>query len=202
MMYTTVAKMSAHLPSRPSFQKFVRDSGRAGVDDDDLVGIDEVLRVAGLDAALWALRAVDGPPATEKAIKMLGIEYARSVKHLLIDPRIKGTLDVAERHVNGQATDDELKRAQVHAELLAVQANKDDHMTAGASAAWAVWKAVVFIMVDAEEAAADALSSSTGQAMEKVRERHTEQLLAMLQRVEDEEWSVGVPGEQESLDLE
>jgi hypothetical protein len=202
MMYTTVAKMSAHLPSRPSFQKFLRDSGRSGVeDDDDLVGIDEVLRYAGLEAALWALRAVDGPPATEKAIKMLGIEYGRSVEHLLIDPRIKGTLDVAERHVNGQVTYDELKRAQVQAELLAVQANKDDHMTAGASAAWSAWKAVVFIVVDAEEAAADALSSSTGEALDKVRKRHTELLLAMLQRVEDDEWSVGIPGENEALDL-
>ena len=201
MMYTTVAKMSAHHPSLPTFQKFVRDSGRAGVDDDDLVGIDEVLRVAGLDAALWALRAVDGPPATAKAIKKLGIEYARSVEHLLIDPRIKGTLDVAERHVNGQATDEELKRAQVQAELLSVQANKDDHMTAGASAAWAFWKAVVFIVVDAEGSAADALSSSTGEALAKVRRRHTEQLLAMLQRVEDVEWSVGMPAEEDSMDL-
>ncbi len=200
MMYTTVAKMSAHLPSRPSFQKFLRDSGRSGVEDDDLVGIDEVLRYAGLEAALWALRAVDGPPAALKAIKLLGIAYARSVEHLLIDPRIKGTLDAAERHVNGQATDEELKRAQVQAELLAVQANKDDHMTASASAAWSVWKAVVFIVVDAEEGAANALSSSTGGAPVKVRERHTEQLLVMLQRVEDEEWSVGMLGEDEAQD--
>jgi hypothetical protein len=60
---------------------------------------------------------------------------------------------------------------------------------------------VVFIVVDAEEAAADALSSSTGEALDKVRKRHTELLLAMLQRVEDDEWSVGIPGENEALDL-
>ncbi len=198
-MYTTIAKMSARQPCRTGFQKFLRDSARADIDD-DLVSIEEVLRVAGLDAALWTLRVVDGPPATQKAIKLLGIEYARSVEHLLIDPRIKGTLDVAERHVNGQATDEELKRAQAQAELLAVQANKDDQMTPSASAAWAAWKAGVFIVVDAEVAAADALSASTGEALDKVRERHTEQLLAMMQRVEDEEWSVGMPGEGESLD--
>ena len=199
MMYTTIAKMSARQPCRTGFQKFLRESGRADMDD-DLVSIEEVLRVAGLDAALWTLRVVDGPPAALKAIKMLGIEYARSSEHLLIDPRIKGTLDVAERHVNGEATDEELKRAQVQAELLALQANKDDHMTAGASAAWAAWKAVVFIVVDAEVAAADALSSSSGEVLEKVRERHTDQLLEMMQRVEDEEWSAFMPGEEESLD--
>ena len=199
MMYTTIAKMSACQPCRTGFQKFLRDTGRAAIDD-DLVSIEEVLRYAGLDAALWTLRVVDGPPATEKAIKMLGIEYARGVEHLLIDPRIKGTLDVAERHVNGEATDEELKRAQVQAELLAVQANKDDQMTPSASAAWSAWKAVVFIVVDAEVAAADALSSSTGEALDKVRERHTNQLLAMVQRVEDEEWSAFMPAEGESLD--
>jgi hypothetical protein len=199
MMYTTIAKMSARQPCRTGFQKFLRDSGRAAIDD-DLVSIEEVLRVAGLDAALWTLRTIEGPPAALKAIKMLGIEYARGVEHLLIDPRIKGTLDVAERHVNGQATDQKLKRAQVQAELLAVQANTDDHQTASASAAWSAWKAVVFIVVDAEVAAADALALSTGEALEKVRERHTEQLLAMMKRVEDEEWSARMPGEEESLD--
>lgn len=187
-MYTTVAKMRALQPYGIGFQKFFQDTGRTDVDD-DIVSIDEVLRVAGLDAALWTLRTIEGPPAALKAIKLLGIEYARSVEHLLIDPRIKGTLDVAERHVNGQAADDELKRAQVQAELLAVQANKDDHLTPSASAAWSASKAVVFIVIDAEEAAADALSSSSGEALEKVRERHTEQLLGMMQRVEDEEWS-------------
>lgn len=198
-MYTTIAKMRALHPYGIGFQKFFQDTGRTDMDD-DLVSIEEVLRVAGLDAALWTLRTVESPPAVVKAIKMLGIAFARSVEHLLIDPRIKGTLDAAERHLNGQADDDELKRAQVQAELLAVHANKDDHQTPSASAAWAVFKAVVFIVVDAEVAAADALSSSSGEALEKVRERHTEQLLWMMQRVEDEDWSASMQGEEESLD--
>lgn len=89
----------------------------------------------------------------------------------------------------------------MHAELLAGRANNDDHMTPSAPAGWSVLKAVMFIVVDAEVTAADALASSTGEALEKVRERHTEQLLAMLQRVEDEAWSAWMPAEGEVLDV-
>lgn len=200
MLYTTIAKMRAARPCRSGFQKFLQDSGRANQENDDPVSVTEVLRVAGLDAALWTLRTVDATPAQLKAIRSLGLRYARSVEHLLIDPRIKPTLDVAERFVMGQATDDELKRAQVQAELLAVQANIDDHKTASASAAWAVWKAVVFNVVDAEVAAADATSSSTGESWDDVRARHTLELQQMLRDLEDEEMAEFID-EDEQLDL-
>lgn len=201
-MHTTINKMRAARPCYSGFQKFLRDSGRTTADDDnDIVRVDEVLRIAGLDAALWTLRTVEGTPAQLKAIKMLGIRYARSVEHLLIDPRIKPALDVAERYVNGQASDEELKSAQVQAELLATQSNIDDHRTASASAAWSAWKATIFNVVDAEVAAADATVSSTRESWDDVRARHTDQLKQMLREVEAEEWAEINPAEDESLDL-
>lgn len=52
-------------------------------------------------------------PVQLQATRFLGIRYARGVEHLLVDPRIKPTIDETERYMMGQATDEELKRAQV-----------------------------------------------------------------------------------------
>ncbi len=41
---------------------------------------------------------------------------------------------------------------------------------------------------------------SPSTAAAATRERHNDQMLAMMQRVEDEEWSAGMPSEGESLD--
>ena len=39
------------------------------------------------------------------------VAYARRVGHLIIDPKAKNAIDVAERYANGEATDEELNAA-------------------------------------------------------------------------------------------
>lgn len=115
-------------------------------------------------------------------------------------PSLKSTINVAERYVMGQATDEELKRAQVQAELLAMQAIRDDYRAPSAFAAWAAWKATLFVVVDAEGAATEALSNANGTPVDEVRARHEAMLLQMLRDLEDEEMAEFID-EDEQLDL-
>ena len=49
---------------------------------------------------------------SNKQLRLFAVRCARRVQHLMPDPRSIAALDVAERHANGQATDDELKVAR------------------------------------------------------------------------------------------
>lgn len=48
---------------------------------------------------------------TDRELRMFAVFCARSVQHLMKDPRSIAAIDVAERHANGEATDDELRAA-------------------------------------------------------------------------------------------
>ena len=89
-----------------------------GYGDDTPVDIATILDSNGLDYALWCLRAVDGH-AREKLL--YAYWCARQVPSLMEVPRSVAAPDVAERHTNGAASDDELAAARA----------------AGAEAAWA-----------------------------------------------------------------
>ena len=47
----------------------------------------------------------------DRTLRLFAVWCARQVQHLLTDPRSLDVLDVAERHANGQATDQELRAA-------------------------------------------------------------------------------------------
>jgi hypothetical protein len=49
---------------------------------------------------------------SDKQLRLFAVRCARRVQHLMTDPRSIAALDVAERHANGQATDEELKVAR------------------------------------------------------------------------------------------
>lgn len=111
------------------------------------------------------------------------------------------------QYVMGQATDDELKRAQVQDELLAMQAMqaiRDDYRAPGAFAAWAAWKATLFVVVDVEGAATEALSNANGVPVGEVRAMHEamlmQMLMLMLRDLEDEEMAEFIDAD-EQLDL-
>jgi len=48
---------------------------------------------------------------SDKQLRLFAVRCARRVQHLMRDPRSIAALDVAERHANGQATDEELAEA-------------------------------------------------------------------------------------------
>jgi hypothetical protein len=73
---------------------------------------------------------------TDKELRLFAVFCVRSVEHLLTDQRSKNAIEVAERFVNGEATDDELEAARAAACVAAVSG-----VRSSAHAAWAAWAA-------------------------------------------------------------
>ena len=130
MIYTTLNKIRAHGPCIDGWTKLLRHLGKTQADDEPLA-LGTILKSNGLDDALWCLRAVDGH---QREIRLYAVWCARQVQHLLTDPRSLNALDVAKRHANGEATDDELDAARDAARAAAGAA-------AGAAAWGAAWGA-------------------------------------------------------------
>lgn len=123
-MKTTLNKIRAHGPCAKGWKKLLKNLGKTEADDEPLA-ITTILDSNGLDDALWCLRAVDG---YEREMRMYAVHCARSVQHLLTDARSIEAIDVAERHANGLATDEELAAARAAARGAASYA--------ASSAAW------------------------------------------------------------------
>ena len=68
----------------------------------------------------------------ERTLRLFAVWCARQVQHLMQDKRSLAALDVAERHANGQATDEELMIA------------RDDAFAAARAAAWAAARDAAF----------------------------------------------------------
>lgn len=133
MIYTTLNKIRSHSPCADGWTKLLRHLGKTQADDEPLA-ITTVLDSNGLDDALWCLRAVDGH---QREMRLYAVWSARQVQHLMSDPRSLAALDVAERHANGAATDEELAAARVAAGVAAAAAR------AAQDAAWAAARVAV-----------------------------------------------------------
>lgn len=91
--------------------KLLRGLGKTQADDEPLPYA-TILRINGVDDALWCCRA---EPQHAHIWRLMAVRFARQVEHLMTDQRSKDALDVAERHANGQATDEELAAAEAAA---------------------------------------------------------------------------------------
>lgn len=141
-MNTTLRKIRAAGPcgmrlddgKRVGYLKLRHYLGK-GYGDDTPIDIATILDSNGLDDALWCLRAVDG---RDREIRLYAVWCARQVQHLMADKRSINALDVAVRHANGTATDDELAAARDDALAAALAAARDDDARESARAsAWA-----------------------------------------------------------------
>jgi hypothetical protein len=110
MIYTTLNRIREHSPCLSGWKRLVSHLG-ADFPKDAPFPLVEVLNAEGdgLDDCLWALRA---EPQHEKLYRLYAARRARSVQHLMTDPRSIAAIDVAERHAHGNATDDELDAAR------------------------------------------------------------------------------------------
>lgn len=104
---TTTRRLMAHDPCRYGFNKLVAHLGTK-VPDDEPIGYETLLDVLGIDNALWCCRA---EPQHNHIWRRYAVWCARQVQHLMRDERSRKALDVAERHANGAATDEELAAA-------------------------------------------------------------------------------------------
>lgn len=141
MIYTTLNKIRAHNPCVDGWAKLLRHLGKTQADDEP-VSLLTVLESNGLDDALWCLRAVDGH---EREMRLYAVWCARRVQHLMTDPRSLAALDVAERHANGEATDEELDAAWAAARKAAgKEAGKAAMAAALVATVWdAAWDAAM-----------------------------------------------------------
>ena len=154
MMQTTLRKIRAAGPcgmrlddgQRVGYLKLRHYLGK-GYGDDTPIDITTILDSNGLDDALWCLRAVDGHA---REMRLYAVWCARQVQSLLKDPRSLTALDVAERHANGAASNDELAAASAAA-------------WAAEAAAWAAWAAEAAAWA-AARAAAEAAAWAAGAA--------------------------------------
>ena len=152
MMYTTLNRIKAHSPCTDSWRKLLKGLGKTAPDDARL-SYARILKICDLDHALWAARC---EPRYNREWRLYAAWCARQVQHLLTDPRSIAALDVAERHANGTATDEELAAAwdaAMAAAWDAAGAAAWDAARASAGAAWAaVWAAAWDAARDAQRA--------------------------------------------------
>ena len=150
-----------------------------GYVDDTPINIATILDSNGLDDALWCLRAVDGHA---REMRLYAVWCARQVQSRLEDQRSLTALDVAERHANGAASNDELAAAWAAAwgaranAAYAARANAAAYDAAYAARANAAAYDATYTAYDAAYAAwaaayaaADAGSSRATQAAELQR---------------------------------
>lgn len=136
-IYTTLNKIRAHSPCVDGWTKLLRHLGKTQADDESLA-LFTILDSNGLDDALWCLRACEG---INREARLYAVWCARQVQHLMTDQRSLAALDVAERHANGEATDEELDAAGAAAWDAAWDAAGDAawdaERNAARAAAWA-----------------------------------------------------------------
>jgi hypothetical protein len=176
MLYTTLNAIRACHPCADRWAHLLASLGKTGPDDEPLP-FSEILRYNGLDDALWACRAA---PQYDRVWRLLAVQFARKVQHLMTDPRSLAALDVAERHANGDATDEELAaaRAARDAAWAAAWAARDAAGDAAGDAAWdagaaagaAAWAAAWAAAGAAAMAAAWAAAGAAAWAAERTKQ--------------------------------
>ena len=149
----TLNKIRAHSPCESGWKKLLKAKAGAGMDVE--FPLTDVMDSNGLDDALWCLRV---RPEHSKLWRKYAVWCARQVEHLMTDNRSKDALDVAWRHSEGEATDEELAaalaaawaaagaaawaaREAAYAALAASGATRADAWHAARSA-WDAWDAV------------------------------------------------------------
>ena len=137
MITTTLNKIRKHLACKRGWEKLLAHLGKTKADDEPLP-LTTILDSNGLDDCLWALRTV---PEHDSLWRKYAVWCARQVEHLITDERSTLALDVAWRHSNGKATDEDLALAWAAARAAARDAAWDATRDAAWDAAWAAARA-------------------------------------------------------------
>lgn len=123
----------------------------------------DILKSNGLDDALWVLHCILD---ADRDMRLFAVWCARQVEHLMEDQRSKDALNVAERFVNGEATDEERNAARNAAWDAARNATWDAAWPARKAARAAAWGAARGAAWDAVWAARCAAGDAAGDAAE------------------------------------
>lgn len=123
----------------------------------------DILKSNGLDDALWVLHCILD---ADRDMRLFAVWCARQVEHLMEDQRSKDALNVAERFVNGEATDEERNAARNAAWDAARNAAWGAAWPARKAARAAAWGAARGAAWDAVWAARCAAGDAAGDAAE------------------------------------
>ena len=138
---TTTARIDACDLYPDDRDRAARLLGLLGITEpnDEPISYERLLDTLGLDDALWCCQA---EPDLAPIWRRYAVWCARQVQHLMTDQRSLDALDVAERHADGRASDEELAVAR-KAALDAALALSDvsDAVRAAASRVERVWRA-------------------------------------------------------------
>ena len=138
MITTTLNRIRAHSPCEDGWTKLLKGLGKSKADDEALP-FATIFEINGLDDALWCCRA---EPQEWKTWRLFAVWCGRQVQHLMMDQRSVTALDVAGRHANGAATDEELAAARAAAwDAAWAAAWAAAGAAAGAAARAAAWDA-------------------------------------------------------------
>ena len=149
MITITLQKIKNARPCADGWQKLLKSKGGSEADMGAEFPLADVLESNGLDDTLWCLRCL--LEHNHNLWRKYAVWCARQVQHLMTDQRSVDALDVAWRHSEGAATDDELDAAKT--------ASRDAAMGAVKSAEVAAWSARVAASASAMASGASAMSS-------------------------------------------
>ena len=158
---TTLRRIRAHSPCAAGWKKLLAHLGKTQADDEP-VPFSVILDSNGLDDALWCCRA---EPQHSREWRLFAVRCARGVQHLITDQRSIAALDVAGRHADGLATDDELAAARAAAWAASQAATWSASRDASHDAAWSASRAAAqAASLDAARDAAHAAARSAAWA--------------------------------------
>lgn len=168
MITTTLNRIREHSPCIAGWQKLLKHLGKTQADDEPLP-FSVILDSNGLDDALWCCRV---EPQHASVWRHFAVDCAESVKHLMTDERSLKALEVARRHANGEATNEELDAAMAAAWAVVMAATWDATWAAAMAAAWAaVPDAVMAAARDAVMAAVMAAARAADRAAARAAAR-------------------------------
>ena len=134
MITVSLNEIRAHSPCELGWKKVLASKGGTSADVDAQFPITDILESNDLDDTLWTLRC---RPEYSNLWRKFAVWAARQVEGKLTDQRSRDALDVAWRHSEGLATDDELAAARDAAGAAARAAAWDAAGAAAWAAAWA-----------------------------------------------------------------
>lgn len=105
---TTLAAIRALEPCQEGWRLLKKHLG--DMPDNQPFPMVEILNSNGLKDCLWALRS---RPDLSSLWRLLAVDCARKVEHLMTDERSINALNVAECYALGNATDEELEAARI-----------------------------------------------------------------------------------------
>lgn len=106
-MKTSLKNLRENSPCIDGWKTVLKSVDKTKVDDEPLPLLD-ILKSNGFTDALWALRGVEG---SDNDIRFFLLNCMAKVKHLLVDQYSVDALNTVNRFINGEATIEELDRA-------------------------------------------------------------------------------------------